>query len=514
MKKALTVILLICFILAFAACNGSGNNIGDIESSADTQSEVSEDTSFYGYQLAKEDGYGGKTITFLTSYAGDIGWQINPASSPDYNESEATAVNSAVAERTALIEETLKVNIVEIPVVSSKRMGTADSDFLIAVKNDISGGLNEYDVLMPCTRDAAVLAKDGNLLDLYTEAANINPDNVWWSQQFNTDVAIGDCLYFMIGDIGWVNKNATMFVAFNKEMMDDNHLCAEYGYNTMYEMVDDYQWTIDKLFEMSKAVYLDNNQNGKCDTGDQNGLAGQNSLVSWLLFSCGERIATVQSDGYPRLSIYNQRAVKVIEQIQEYTHDNQNGFISANDYFSVSSVPVTDVTVPEFTGGRCLFFMDAVLNMNLIRDMAQDFGIVPMPMYDEAQHQYYSSVSYWSSDTLCLPNSYVSDTDRLSMVSDVVEAMSAASRAIVNDVYYQQTLQNQITRDEESERMLDVIFESRTVELANIYNWGELTSVINNLYNGAIGSFTSSYDAIKDAAQQQIDDTVAIFKKK
>lgn len=510
--RFITVLLLACILLTLVSCADQSETPSQAESSAVSEAASEPDNTFYGYDIANKNGYGGKTITFLTTYASSAGYQIDPVSNPDYDETKASAVQTAIAERTALVEEKLGVDIVEIPILSWQRNGSDQSEMMTAIRNDIAGGQYQYDVIMPCTRDAAILARNGNLLELKTEFDGFDPTNEWWSQRFNGDVTICNKLYFTVGDIGYVNKEATMFVAFNKKLMDDYHFSKDYGYDTMYEMVDDYAWTVDKMLEMSKAIYIDNNGNNKCDKGDLNGLAGQDGLVSWLLFGAGETATKNDANGEPKLSIYNQRAIRLIDMVQEYTADNRNGFISANDYFSESNAPVADVTVPEFTAGRCLFFMDAILNLELIRGMAQDFGILPTPLLDEEQTEYYSNISYWTSDALCIPKSYYNDRSRLAMVADVLEAMGAASLANVVPVYYEQTLQNQISRDPESERMLDIIFESRTVELASIYNWGKISGLLAELSTKTPGSFTGLYDSIRSSAQSEIDATVNAFK--
>lgn len=510
--KTITTLLLVCMLLSLTACSNIPETPSQAPSDTSSADSLEPDNTFYGYKIANEDGYGAATITFLTTYASSAGYQIDPFSNPDYDETKASAVQTAVAERTALVEEVLNVDIIEVPILSWQRNGSEQSEMLTAIRNDIVGGQYQYDVIMPCTRDAAILARNGDLLELKTEFDGFDPTNEWWSQRFNSDVTICDKLYFTVGDIGYVNKEATMFVAFNKKLMEDYHFCQDYGYDSIYEMVDDYAWTVDKMLAMSKSIYNDTNGNNRCDKGDLNGLAGQDGLVSWLLFGAGETATTNDANGEPKLSIYNQRAIKLIDMVQEYTADNKNGFLSANDYFSESNAPVADVTVPEFTAGRCLFFMDAVLNLELIRGMAEDFGIVPTPLLDESQTEYYSNISYWTSDALCIPKSYYSDKARLAMVADVLEAMGAVSKEKVVPVYYEQTLQNQISRDPESERMLDIIFDSRTVELASIYNWGKISGLLAELSLKAPGSFTSLYDSVKDSAQAEIDATIATFR--
>ena len=101
------------------------------------------------------------------------------------------------------------------------------------------------------------------------------------------------------------------------------------------------------------------------------------------------------------------------------------GFICADDYFNLSSVPVSEVIVPEFKADRCLFFMNAILNLELIRDMESDFGVIPCPLYDSTQDNYNSNVGAWSCNAICIPTA-VDEAD-LEMAGHIISALSAAS---------------------------------------------------------------------------------------
>jgi hypothetical protein len=199
---------------------------------------------------------------------------------------------------------------------------------------------------MPCSIEASMLSIDGVLYDL-NDVPHIDLSREWWCHEFNEGVTVDGSTFFAISDIGIVSKEATLFVAFNKKMVESNKLTDKYGYSSLYEMVDKKAWTQDVMFEMAKSVYQDVNANNKCDLGDVNGLAGQDGAVYNLLTAAGEKIISIEN-GYPKLTVYNERAINIIANAQEYLQDPQSGFISANDYYGVSNVPVRDAIVPEF----------------------------------------------------------------------------------------------------------------------------------------------------------------------
>lgn len=502
MKKRLLVciLLLVMAVGMLASCN-DGN-------ADDPSSDVSEGETFFGYTLPEniEEFKGTKVKVLTTSTNDDWSYQIQPSSNPLYSADTASGIVTAAAERTRLVEQTFGITIEEQVVYTSNRYGGEMYQHIIS---DLTVGGGDYLFCMPASTEAAMLSTEGVLRDLVT-VETLDITNEWWSQSFNEKVAIAGSVYFTVGDIGYVNKNATLFVAFNKNMVEEKHLLDDFGYSSLYEMVDDGAWTQDVMFAMSKAVYQDLNENNKSDVGDILGFAQQDGVIACLLSGAGETIATPDSDGYPSLTINNERAISLISDAQDFLQNPQSGFISANDYFNVSGVPVADVIVPEFKADRLLFLMEAVLNLPLLRDMENDFGVLPTPKYDKEQEEYYSRIGGWSCDTVCIPV-FVEDKD-LELAGYVLEALGAASRANLNRVYYEQTLQYQISRDDESMRMLDIIFESRIPDMCEIYRWGTMYDTVIGMYKAGKDTFASAYEKAEPGTLAEMEETIEIFK--
>lgn len=497
------VVLAVSAALPLFGCGESG------ESTSDGRSEESRE-SFFGLDIPDDADYGGKTIRVLTTSvtATASSYQIQPNNNPSYSAETATATISAAAECTRLVEERLNVNIEEECIITLSRIG---GEMYNRIYSDAMSLTADYLFAMPCVIEAAMLAKDGLLYDL-NEVPTINLNNEWWCKPFNETVSIAGHTYFGSNDIGYVSKDATLFVAFNKKMADSNRITEKYGYSSLYEMVDNKAWTQDVMYEMARSVYQDLNNNNICDPGDINGMAGQVGVVYWNLIAGGEHIVTKDKNDYPLLTIKNERAIGIIEKAQDYFSDPQSGFICADDYFSQSNIPVTDIIVPEFKADRCLFFYNALLNLDLIRDMESDFGVLPCPLYDKTQENYISNIGAWSATCVCIPVSTQNDDVKLAGL--VIEALAAACKEKLNPVYYKQTLQYQISRDDDSMRMLDIIFANRTPELAEAYRWGTMTDVMNGMLKAQKGTFVSAYEAAEPATQKAISETIAAFSER
>lgn len=510
-KRIFSLFLATAFVLLCLLASGCEETTEATSSvGADASGESAEESiggRFFGLDIPEDIDFGGKTVRVLTTSTAEspATHQIQPNNNELLTAETTTAVFTACAECTRLVEEELGISVEEEVVYTWSRYG---GDMYKRIQKDAMSYTGDYVFAMPCSIEASMLSIDGVLYDL-NDVPHIDLSREWWCHEFNEGVTVDGSTFFAISDIGIVSKEATLFVAFNKKMVESNKLTDKYGYSSLYEMVDKKAWTQDVMFEMAKSVYQDVNGNNKCDLGDVNGLAGQDGAVYNLLTAAGEKIISIEN-GYPKLTVYNERAINIIANAQEYLQDPQSGFISANDYFGVSNVPVRDAIVPEFKADRLLFFMDAIMNLDLIRDMESDFGVLPTPLYDEHQDDYSSQIGCWSTNCIVVPT-FVEGED-LEIAGYFIEALSAVSNKKLNPVYYEQTLQYQISRDEDSMRMLDIIFDNRTCELAEIYHLGIYDTVCGMLKK-PVGTFASEYDAIDVLTNDALEEIVAAYKK-
>ena len=501
MKKHLRLLslLLSAVMLCALLCACSGGE----ENQSTPVGEGGEETfditqGFYGYKIPEGVDYENRVIGVLT-----LGnYQIKPEDNPEYSAETASAVISAASECTRKVEQLLNVQVEEEAIVTGSRYG---GPFYKRVVEDAVSDTATYLVIMPALTEAAMLASDGLLYDMNKIVDLKNP---WWCDAFNDAVTIADKTYFASGDITTVGLETTMFVAFNKVIEGKHELAKGYGYSSLYEMVDKGAWTQDVMFEMSKAVYSDTNENNICDPGDNVGISGQHNIVYWLLRSGDINVCTLDSDGYPTLTVNNERAISLITKAQEFCQDPVSGLVIADDYKDYSG-PLNPC-VQAFVDCRGLFLFNAVGALNTIRTMEDDFGVLPCPKFDASQENYNCNVGAWTSNCVAVPTS-INPAD-LELATHFIESLGAASHTILTPVHYEQTLQYQVSRDDDSMRMLDIINNNRAPELSEMYRWGKMMQTIADLRLAPVGTFVSAYDAIDEQTMLEIDETVQNFK--
>lgn len=89
-----------------------------------------------------------------------------------------------------------------------------------------------------------------------------------------------------------------------------------------------------------------------------------------------------------------------------------------------------------------------------LRDMVEDFAIIPAPKLDESQQSYMTTL-HDGTTILGIPKTVTNEgADEVSMV---LEALAAESYRNLTPVYLDVALKNKYTRDENSAAMIDLI---------------------------------------------------------
>ncbi|MBQ4289606.1 MAG: hypothetical protein II719_00260, partial [Clostridia bacterium] len=130
-----------------------------------------------------------------------------------------------------------------------------------------------------------------------------------------------------------------------------------------------------------------------------------------------------------------------------------------------------------FQQGHELLFVSLLRHMQEgFREMEDDFGIVPVPKYDSSQENYYHRSNAYSA--LFAVPSTVLDTEK---VGAVFAYISWLSNQTVLPAYYEVTLKQKRTRDEDAPYMLDLIHNSISYDFGNY--WTEMTTYIAQAYD-------------------------------
>ena len=401
-------------------------------------------------------------------------------------EQTGEPINDALYTRKLNIEE--KFNITMKTTPSATPAETA--------RKSILAGDDQYDLIVDTLFNLRNLASQSVLADLYNVPyISEHLDKPWWDQALKRDLSINGKLFFQAGDIVMKDKLRLAVMYFNKDMF------KTIGLDYPYQYVYDGTWTFDKLVEITKGLNIDLNGDGVMNQDDQWGLMSEWENGLHMYVAAGERTVQLNSDGVPEITMNNPKALQVIERVLDLCTDKVTLFHadtikgSGNIWYIASEF---------FQENR--FLMRTSVFEPIVRDlraMPTDFGILPYAKFEESQEEYYSNVK-GDGLFIAIPNNVDMEFAGL-----ITEAMAYESSTTLMPAFYDLCLTSKILRDDESEGMLDIIFNSRVYDIGSLYSIGTLPNLLYGMINAGKTDFVSQFEkslgANEKALQKFID---------
>ena len=443
----------------------------DVTSSSDTESS-SESAETIATELKDslpdDLDYGQKTITMFVN--GSLSYNEF-----DVETSDGDIVNDAIWNRNRDVSERLNVNFafVKEPGLWADRL-----NFAKKISKSISANESAYDIVAGYSMAVATLAANGMLTDL-TGTKYIDLEKPWWSKNLMDQSSVGGKLYFASGDISDSLLYNMMAILFNKELMADNNI------EEPYQLVFDGKWTLDKLIELSTGVYRDLNGNSKKDVdSDIFGLYLWHVYPDAFFYASGLRTTEMNADGIPEISplFGSEKTQALLEKLCGFLYDTNDAIFVGDD---------AELKHCYFETGRFMFSPHEILyTATNLRNSEFDYGILPMPKYDETQEEYYTTASF--PYTLYGIPADAPDAD---MSSAVLEALASESSRTVMPAVFEVTLKVKYSSDDSAAQVYDIIRNSMTYDFGRVFteNMDTLTYL---LFRGAVNENNTNWMSI------------------
>lgn len=412
---------------------------------------------------------------------------VHNASYNDWNAEEITGepINDAKYERMTTVSDNANVTITPVIVSADMRAGHTP------LSTSVQAGTNDYDLVelsaySSCNALTAGILRDMNAIE------NLDLTREWWDQYANEDFKFKDSIYMATGDISLADNNATFCIYFNKRIATD------YGMQNFYEMVDNKTWTIDnyRAFAEAYGADTDNDGNHVNDKEDEYGIYIWDDIMMGIVNASGIKCCEINDEtGELELILYSEKFVDAFNKFTLYAYNKdttcayqRNGYEA--DWGSIA-----------FKEGRALFYMSNLGGAIALREMDDDFGILPLPLYDENQDRYYNSIASWSGAFYCIPRNAYGAED-FARAGYITQALAYESLYTLTPAYYDQTLKGKTSRDEESSAMLDLIFATRTYDFGWYFEIGNYNEGIMNLLRNYSSDVTSMYEKSQKVANK------------
>ena len=465
------VVSLLMLVACFAACGGGdettlpkANGTQDNE----TGRNAVKDT------VPTDLNFNGESVTFFVRNQEDL--LLNEM---DVEKTTNDTLYDAIYYRNATVEDRLGVEIKTIgqPAAASGGQATAWNSTL---RNAVLTKSGDYDAAAMYASQGSVLAVEGifyNLLDL----PYVNFNQPWWNKTILHELTLFDTLYYLAGDIAVTQIARGYCLFYNKDLLAELYQTQNLD---LYDVVDQGKWTIDYMGELVSGAWIDENSDGIINDGDTVGytFAGSSggadgTMDAWVP-AMGIKITTMV-DGYPELTFYNEHTVEAFEKVKEL-HLNNDGSLEGKDF-----------TQTTFVGGKSLFSRGQLNSGSNYREMQDDYGVLPIPKFDEGQDDYYTT--FHNSGSLVVVLSTCQEPEK---IGATMELMAAESYKQVTPAYFEICLQGKYSDSPEDAAMYDRIIKSMSYNFGFCYSTRSLEGV-GGLFRDLTIDIAQTYEANK-----------------
>ena len=310
LKRILCGVVCCVMLLSSLSLGSCGNNGDD---GKDTNNGISGDAVSTDVPSALPEN--------LNFEEADVNILIRDAYKTEFiSENTGAVIDSAINRRNLIIEEKLGVKLNFIPQVADT--DNRDTNYLQGVKNMYLGGITPADggyhiVTSHCTY-GATLAAEGVNYNLRSDVEENYHDltKPWHNQSFVESNTLGNVLYYSVGDanISAIDRSLVTYV--NKTEADNNGL----GNIDFIEVVNNNEWTLEYLKNLTKNIYVDKEGEGDRDEKDYYGLGiikGSGNMDG-ILLGMGMRFSRHTSDGGLELCINSQRNEEIYSKLYDF----------------------------------------------------------------------------------------------------------------------------------------------------------------------------------------------------
>ena len=496
MKNKLFAIRLACLVLTlvmlagiFAACgstsSGEDPKASETQKGADNETQETETEVGYLDHLPENLDFGQKEIRFLpvtTSHGESVSMG---------DEITGDIVEAAISDRNGALEERLNVIIELLPEAGYHNMGTT-------VKLSVDSGSDDYDVIIGyCSYDIGI-AKDGYMINL----SNLNYldfSQPYWGTEYMKAMSYKGTNFWATGDISLTYTSFSYAFLVNSKLWNDF-----YKDDDIYQTVRDYEWTIEKLTDYAYGATADLDGDGDFDGDDRWGFAMQDGHFEMAMATaCGIEYSEIDANGDVQITLESSETEDIYYVLHELFFDQENVtlMIPLNDY--------DENAKNMFVADRLLFF-----HMNMrdvqkpeIRNMESDYMVIPMPMMDDTQEEYYNmlqdGVAIYGVPT-------TASADKYDAIAATLEAMASMSAQDVLPAYYDFSLKFKYSRDEQSGQMIDIIHDTVHADFAFVWgaNIGDITWFMYRNMNKNSKSLASAFASNRTLWETKLEELI------
>lgn len=393
------------------------------------------------------------------------------------------AMNDAIYNRNRVIEDRFNIHIPEPALMNHNEAATR-------ARAVVRSGEDTYDLMLGQMEESGKVAIEGNFKNIY-DMPYVDLIKPWYTKSLAQDGVgtINGRAYMIVSDLNYTYAGQTWAMVYDKDV------AVDYGITDIYDLVINGKWTIDKLSELTKDIYIDVNANNQRDEDDYYGIfySANGCSLAADVYAMGVRTTEIENQEL-KFVLNTEKAVSVFEKISQLQK-------------STGTCDAPDATLLKiFPRGRSLFASAQLRHCyDDFREFENTYAIIPLPKWDEAQSEYYTVV-----DAGCNIIAVLITAQNDELIGAMIEALSAESWRTVIPTYIHVALGQKASRDPQSREMVDLVLNSRYMDFAYLYDgWEGWTFRLTDFLQD--GTFASTYAKIEKSVLNHYTQALEAF---
>ncbi len=393
-----------------------------------------------------------------------------------YNEEGvASSISRAVEERTTFLKDKYGAKLT-VKQISAKNLTNE-------LKAAVESGVDYCDLIAISAKETVKLQTAGLLGDM-NKLPEFDINSAYFDEYNAKSLAVNSSLY-MLPDATAQIYDETYVMFFNRDLVN-----TQAGQDPE-TLVMQGKWTWDSFHEVAKAsapkVYNKSTADINTDIFGFSAYESESSFPLAMWNSCGIHIVDNSYKNPVEIS---------------YTPDEILGFAEKlrSRYNSRGRLPLEGGDASNaFKQGRLAFFCNKLEYFYSLRDGnngGNNYGMVPMPKFDENQARYCSPVST-DARVFSIPKNIENSNDtHKKFVSVVIQATCASGRDTIKKAYLNQLIATYLNNNKETV-MFQTVLDTVYFDFATVY--GSNISVIRRATIGAVSDYIEFGSGLKNS---------------
>ena len=486
MKNRITALLFAFLMIAsclFVSCDKDHKKtatVGQIAAPTDTV-----DTSKV-YDAPIKD-LGGHEFKFYATKHSSSNLDTHEIFAETYNGEK---INDAVYTRNLQMEEKYNCTVAVESV--------SNSSYISKIQDPLLAGDYVADLMFGRVDFHGTMMQSNLLVDL-ASLENMDLSKAWYDSFSMNKITFENRVFTAIGDAATLDDRTAWIMYFNKELV------ASYDADlNLYDVVREGKWTVDLMYEISEATVYDMNGDGTWTLGtDRFGYITERTTNWYHVNACNATLSVQNADGsYSFPDAPKQEIVDVWAGLK-----------------NLLASPSREVSwsIAHFKSGLGTFHSCNAGTLMLISDAPFEYGVLPMPKFNEEQDKYYTGVEGSTFCGYAIPITVGNDPNKdwqkngfesgAEQSAYFLEAFSYYSMIHLTPAFFDQVCLKQAVVDVDSQEMVVKALENKVIDPVVMFNWGDIDKLFVEVGSGTKNNVVGNdeyWDTLNSAYESKV----------